>query len=286
MSSRAAWTARPWITRAVWIALLALSAALILGCAGEPPQIARAIGRLILVHDVSASTYSETLSVFVVGSDPDGNDDLSSLYVIDDDAELFWSIDSKTWTSAAAEGETWIGSNALSMPGGALFPAGEYRVMLQDAGGDTAETTFTLQGAGVNPAKAAYPSFSVKGGVIRLSGGYADQELWLYSKEDKFLMRVSAGGASSGTPAAVPSPGGSAVPMGGARAGTQPAGQAAGAAPAQPLTPYSGPLTLQGLQAAYPGLAAGFTFWVYGYNQAEGYSLISGPYSSTSLQAQ
>jgi hypothetical protein len=282
---------------ALVVPLLLAAAALFMGCESEPPEITRTMGRLIMVHDLASSSFSEKLSVFVVGSDPDGNDDLSSLYVINDDAQLFWSVDSKSWTTATADGESWIGTNGLSMPETALFPAGEYRVVLQDAGGNTAESIFTLQGTEVNPSKIAYPSFSVKSGVIRFSGKYSDQELWVYSKDDKFIMRLSAGGASSGAPSAAPagSPGGSAVPVGPAAGAqkaapgdkSQPAGAAAGTpAAAQPVTPFSGPLTLEGIQAAYPGLAGGFIFWVYGYDQTDGYSLLSGPYSSTSLQPQ
>ena len=55
-------------------------------------------------------TSSETLGVFLVASDPDGIENLSAFYVINDDAELFWKVDRTLWVSSMAEGESWIGS--------------------------------------------------------------------------------------------------------------------------------------------------------------------------------
>ncbi len=153
------------------------------GCSGKPPVISRVMARPILVHDITRGTFSEQLSVFLGASDPDGQEDLSSFAVINDEAQLFWSVDSKTWVSSTAEGESWIGTNGLSMPDGAPFPEGTYRVLLSDVGGDTAEETFSLPGGRPAPAKAVYPAVSVKGGTIRVATKLADPEVWVYSRD-------------------------------------------------------------------------------------------------------
>ncbi len=178
--------------------LCLLLLAVFLGCSGKPPEIQRVFAEPILIHDTQAGTYSEKLSVFMVASDPDGMEDLANLYVIQDSAELYWSLESKSWVTATAEGESWIGSNNLGLPGGAPLPGGEYRVILEDAGGNTVEKTFTLPEDIANPAKVTYPTASVKEDVIRVSSSYPGPEVWVFGRDGRFLLRFAA------DPAAIP----------------------------------------------------------------------------------
>jgi hypothetical protein len=176
---------------AVMCALLVLA-----GCAGKPPTISRVFARAIYVHDTTSGTNSETLGVFLVANDAEGLENLSSFYVINDDAELFWKVESGAWSASTAEGESWIGSTSLYMPGGTRLPAGPYRVVLQDASGDTVEDTVTIPARPVGAADAAYPSSSVDGGIIKVSGPYAGYEVWTYSTDGKFVAAFPAGGKS------------------------------------------------------------------------------------------
>jgi hypothetical protein len=171
-----------------------LLCALLTACSGKPPVISRVMARPILVHDISRDTFSERLSVFLVASDPDGQEDLSDFAVINDDAQLFWSVDNKTWLTAAAEGESWIGTNGLTMPDGAPFPEGTYRVLLSDVGGDTAEESFTLSAGRPAAANAAYPGVSIKEGTIRVSTALSNPEVWVYSRDARLVTRYPANG--------------------------------------------------------------------------------------------
>ncbi len=167
------------------------------GCAGKPPSISRVFARAIYVHDTADGTNSETLGVFLVATDPDGVENLSAFYVINDDAELFWKVESGAWASSTAEGENWIGSTSLTMPGGVRLPSGRYRVVLQDVSGDTVEDAVTIPARSVGAAEAAYPASSVAGGIIKVSGPYAAFEVWTYSTDGKFVAAFPAGGKSS-----------------------------------------------------------------------------------------
>jgi hypothetical protein len=239
----------------------ALAILLSSGCSGKAPEISRIYSGPILVHDLGNNRYLTKLVVYAVASDPDGMDDLDALYVIDDDAELYWSIESKSWTSATAEGETWIGTDGVSMPGGVGFPAGTYRVLLEDQGGYTAEDSFTLSEDTSDPAKATYPTVTVTDDAVKVSGGPPNAEIWVYSKDGKLAMRLSA----SGTPIS--------GPPGPASGNAAPPGGAAGQTPGQPLT-------LAAIAAGNAALGAGFTFWVYAYNERGGYGLLVGPFTS------
>ena len=176
------------------VAAAALVLTLATGCSGKPPVISRVYARVVYVHDTTTSRSSESLGVFLVASDPDGMENLSAFYVINDDAELFWKVDSASWVTTTAEGETWIGSTSLTMPGSAPLPAGEYRVVLQSVAGDTTEDTFTVPVRTASASEAAYPSARVEGGVIRITGPSQGAEVWVYGRDGAFIAAYPANG--------------------------------------------------------------------------------------------
>lgn len=180
---------RPWAALAAALLVLA-------GCSGKPPVLSRVFGRVIYVHDSATNTSSETLGVYLVASDPDGMENLSSFYVINDDAQLFWKVDSDAWVTTTAEGETWIGTTSLAMPGSMSVPPGQYRVVLQAKGSATVEQTLTIPARTVTAADARYPTAVVENGYIRVSGVTSGYEIWVYGKDGKFAGTFSPTDAS------------------------------------------------------------------------------------------
>jgi hypothetical protein len=170
---------------------------LVAGCSGKPPVLSRVLGRVIYVHDSVTASNSETLGVYLVASDPDGMENLSAFYVINDEAELFWKVDSASWTSATAEGESWIGTSSLAMPGASAFPTGEYRVVLQSKDGATVEQTFIVAAREVTAATAKFPTAVVEAGLIRVSGVNGAYEVWAYGKDGRFAGSFFSSGPSA-----------------------------------------------------------------------------------------
>jgi hypothetical protein len=181
-------------------ALAAVAAACALafftGCAGKLPVLSRVYGRVIYAHDPSTNASSETLGVFLVASDPDGMENINAFYVINDDAELFWKVDSATWITATAEGESWIGTTSLMMPGAMPLPAGQYRVVLESVGGDTVEDTITIPVRVLSAADAKYPAAAIEQGLIKVSGAPESFEIWAYGKDGKFVSTFPLSGKS------------------------------------------------------------------------------------------
>lgn len=184
--------------RPVRAAAAACAAALLMlaGCSGKPPVLSRVFDRVIYVHDSATNTDSETLGVFLVASDPDGMENLSAFFVINDEAELFWKVDSTSWVTSSAEGETWIGTTSLTMPGATPIPPGEYRVLLQANGGATVEDTLTVPSRTVSAADAKYPTAVIENGLIRVSGAAAGHQIWVYGKDGKFAGAFPSAGVS------------------------------------------------------------------------------------------
>ncbi len=179
--------------RAALLLAIAACLALAAGCSGEPPVISRVFSRVTSLRDPQTGGTSESLSVFLVASDPDGIEDLSAFYVIGDDAELFWKVESGSWVKSTAEGETWIGTNSLALPASLPLPGGEYRVVLQDAGGETVEQTFTIPSDRPKPDEQVYPRAEVKDGAIVVTGPYEKPEVRVYGSDGRFKMSFAAG---------------------------------------------------------------------------------------------
>jgi len=175
----------------------ALVLALLAGCTGKPPSITRILGRVVYVNDLASGSKRESLGVFLVANDPDGIENLSAFYVIDDNDELFWKVDSGAWITTVADGETWIGASSLVMPGTTSLPAGPYRVILQNVGGDTVEETLTLPSRTRGATAAAYPTAAVEGGQVKITGPYASCEIWTYTPDGAFAGTFPA---TNGTP--------------------------------------------------------------------------------------
>jgi hypothetical protein len=187
-------------------ALTLAGLAALTGCTGEPPLISRVFAQPVFVRDLERNVTWARLGVFLVATDPDGQEDLSAFFVINDSAELFWKVESTAWVAATAEGESWIGSNTLAMPGTEPPPPGDYRVVLQDLGGETVEDTFTIAALGP-PADAEWPSVVLDVDAIAVTGLQEVTQAWCYSPDGKLAATLPVpadAGRVAGLVAAVP----------------------------------------------------------------------------------
>jgi hypothetical protein len=175
------------------LAALVLAAGLTSGCAGKPPEILRVLWQLTLVEDRELNARYTTLSLFVKAGDPDGFDDLAELYLIDDAGERFWRLEAGSWQKSGS-GEPWIGSGGLRLPDGSPFPAGEYRLLLRDLGGESAEQTLQLPAVSLEELERLLPRVEVRGGEIRVTTRGRARQLWLYDSRGAYVaVRPLAG---------------------------------------------------------------------------------------------
>jgi hypothetical protein len=76
------------------------------------------------------------------------------------------------------------------------LPPGQYRVVLQDSGGETVEDSFTVPTRTTSASDASYPTARVADGKIKITGTAASYEIWAYGREGRFAASVPATGAS------------------------------------------------------------------------------------------
>ena len=169
--------------RAAAGAALGLCAALgllsvLAGCETSAPELYELQWVLVDFDDRELDRRYERLSVFVRAADADGPDDLDELYVVHDGGELFWRATADTWTRTERDGATWIGAAALAMPGEQPFPAGEYRVLLIDGGGERDTSRFVIP---EQRRSTPLPEVRQRGGTFAVSGT-AEYSLWIVSE--------------------------------------------------------------------------------------------------------
>jgi hypothetical protein len=186
----------PLCRKTLWFILAFAATAVFLSCTGEPPEIVRVFWQLNIVDDREQDLSYQTLSLFLKPNDPDGFEDIEDVYLINDEQELFWRLDAESWAQSGADQEIWIGSNSLKMPDGASFPAGEYRILLRDIGGDAAEQTIRLELVSLKEARGYLPKVTVRNDEILVSGEDTSYQLWLYDSNRRY---VNSFPASSGT---------------------------------------------------------------------------------------
>jgi hypothetical protein len=155
-------------------------------CGGRPPRIAQLFYQRNLFKDRELGEIYEKISLFVLPDDPDGLEDLESLFLIHDEHELFWSLDSNTWQEPLLGGETWIGSNAIVMPDGSELPDGTYRAVLRDLSGEVDEAEFVLTGTGIQKGAGPFPTTSVEDSRVFANSPYGVTEIWVYDVGSRF----------------------------------------------------------------------------------------------------
>ena len=168
---------------------LAVALALLAACETSPPELYELQWLLLDFDDRELDQRYESLSLFVRAGDADGTDDLDELYVIFDAGELYWRLTAATWSRAEHEGAAWIGSSTISMPGREPFPAGEYRLLLLDRGGQRDAARFVI------PAQrrpTAGPEIAADGSRFEVRGA-AQYQLWVTAADGAVTTLAAAG---------------------------------------------------------------------------------------------
>jgi hypothetical protein len=139
-------------------------------CGGNAPQIFGADYRLIVEGIPDA--YRERLVLSLAASDEDGFKDLESLYLIADDARLYWKASSKDFV-VKSEGRFGIASFVSAY--GASFPRGTYRALLIDKAGQRSEREIVIAPPDADPAKL--PAISIEAGVATIKSALKERYL-------------------------------------------------------------------------------------------------------------
>ena len=124
--------------KCISIAPVIAAAILMFGCGNDPPELKQIYSQINFTKTPEGVQGSEFL-VLVNAEDKDGEDDIETVYIIRDDEQTFWRVDSVSWNLRNNRGMKWVGCENMTTVDGSLPSPGEYRVLVIDRAGERAE---------------------------------------------------------------------------------------------------------------------------------------------------
>ena len=163
---------------------------LLAGCSEEPPHIIQIFHQTNVVKDLQQEDIYPQLSLFVHAEDDDGTDDIDSIYLIQDEKELFWELDDQNWESFEEQGEYWVGSNRIVMNDYSPLPWGDYRLLIIDAAGERDEREIYIAKPEYTPEETEFPQVAVENGKVVVSGGEKQRTYWTVREDGQLIKTV------------------------------------------------------------------------------------------------
>jgi len=160
-----------------------------IACSGEPPVVSEVWWQLNVEEDFTGEGKTESLSLFLNGEDKDGDEDLETLYIINDEKQYFWEIPSDEWVQHTEQNTKWIGLNGILAPGDGHFPEGEYRVLLIDRAGERDETTFYLRNLIPPLEELESPEISYDNNRIKVETEFPLFQIWFYNDRNELVEK-------------------------------------------------------------------------------------------------
>jgi len=152
-------------------------------CTNSKPEIT--FGFLQLVLYQTEEGYREHFSFFIIPEDEDGLENLDELYLYHDREQLRWRIKSDEWLTHTQDERTWIGTRSIAVSDGGL-PRGLYRAVLINKGGESAERTFTFDGA----VRYAFPQLEIADGIYTVKSNWPVNRLVCYDRSGNYLVTI------------------------------------------------------------------------------------------------
>lgn len=142
------------MTRALRLLFASLCILAFFSCSGKPPSVANLKWYIVDRPMDQKKEPGQSLSLFAAVQDPDGIDDIEEFYLINDSSRLYWKLTADSWEKKEQDGNRWIGSNGFTLPSEGIFPDGNYRVLIVDSGGDSAERVIAVNQSSKAPIGA------------------------------------------------------------------------------------------------------------------------------------
>ncbi|RLD28483.1 MAG: hypothetical protein DRI73_11540 [Bacteroidetes bacterium] len=170
--------------------IIFLSLLFLNSCSGAAPEIGQIVWQINFLKSPEKTEILPTLSLFILVEDEDGITDIESLYIIHDESELFWKLNSETWITKVISGKNWVGSNKISMNDHSSLPSGKYRIMVIDKAGDRDSLTINIASGMLElPDVYSFPELIIGSDII-IDSGFSDNTLRVYDEPMELLKNL------------------------------------------------------------------------------------------------
>ena len=160
---------------------------LLTSCSGSPPGILNTDWMVVFTEDKVLGSISQELNFFIQLQDDDGEADISELYLIRDDLNWSWKMDSSNWVTSSIDGEFWLGANGLTMGSEDLLPTGDYRILVIDRSGQRDELTVSIRQPDIKTSDLVFPRVNQQGRTIQLDFPLSPLVLWFYDSQAQLV---------------------------------------------------------------------------------------------------
>ena len=155
-------------------------------CSESAPSIV--YGNIRLVRFQEAGGIKDKYSFFIIPEDDDGIDDIVDFYLYHDKEGLRWHFTPEDWITIQIEGNTWIGSRAISTMDNEALPRGQFRAVLIDKAGERSERNFTFDA----PARHrfSFPTLELDGLNYKIKSDYPENKFIFFDSMGNFLLHI------------------------------------------------------------------------------------------------
>jgi hypothetical protein len=160
----------------------------LVACSRSAPRIPYGAMELVYYQGEGAAPPVERFSFFVMAEDDDGVENLETFSIYHDQEGLRWDLSFEDWVSLEDQGNTWIGSRAIAMPGNESLPRGQYRAVLVNKGGE--RTSRALSFDAPTEPRHAFPQFSIADGNYRVTSTYPEHFFICYDGEGNAVNTI------------------------------------------------------------------------------------------------
>lgn len=108
-------------------------------CTVSAPIIREYEWDITLIEDVKNDIIYEKLSIFVNCYDDDGENDIETIFFIDDRDGIYWELTEDVWDTKHIDDVKWIGASNILMPDRSAIPRAVIRIFVRDLAGESVE---------------------------------------------------------------------------------------------------------------------------------------------------
>lgn len=108
-------------------------------CSVSAPIIREFDWKITVIEDRSQDIVYEELSIFINCYDEDGDNDIETIFLIDDKDGLYWELNEETWDYKFIDDVKWLGSETIVMPDRSSIPRTSIRIFVRDLAGESVE---------------------------------------------------------------------------------------------------------------------------------------------------
>lgn len=137
-------------------------------CSASAPIIRESKWKITIVQDKDDNSIYEKLSIFLNCYDDDGENDIETIFFIDDDNGLYWELDDSSWDIKYIDEVKWLGSSSIVMPDRSNIPRVAIRTLVRDLAGESTEDTIYITKSYTDFEKIVFPELVINDGFYSI----------------------------------------------------------------------------------------------------------------------